>query len=183
MGARVQSFLTVWEERGAFPFIVSVLREGYNLEFKKEPPLTRTPDVVSHYQDPAKQVILKEEIRVSSAEERIGGGLGHHQSRLLLKDVFSGEENWQVVPHYQFECSEHLTQVSNIQDGVCGFHLGCPSLRVVDFLNRYEGSLTACVHSSRRLMQVFFKNQVYLFKTQPFGLPRHLVCFQSWSPR
>lgn len=62
MGARVQSFLTVWEERGAFPFIVSVLREGYNLEFKKEPPLTRTPDVVSHYQDPAKQVILEEEI-------------------------------------------------------------------------------------------------------------------------
>ena len=62
VGSRLQSFWRVWETKGASPWIVSVLREGYNLEFEKEPPLTRVPSVISQYQDPVKQGLLEEEV-------------------------------------------------------------------------------------------------------------------------
>ena len=45
VGARLQSFWRVWEEQGASPWVVSVLRDGYNLKFEKDPPLTRVPNL------------------------------------------------------------------------------------------------------------------------------------------
>ena len=43
---------------------MSVLREGYNLEFKEDPPLTVIPSVISRYGDPAKKNTLGQEIFV-----------------------------------------------------------------------------------------------------------------------
>ena len=49
---------------GNITWIVSVLREGYNLEFKRDPPLTVIPSVISRYGDPAKKNTLGQEIFV-----------------------------------------------------------------------------------------------------------------------
>jgi hypothetical protein len=43
VGARLQDFWNLWQEKRADPWIVSVLREGYNLEFENLPRLSTHP--------------------------------------------------------------------------------------------------------------------------------------------
>ena len=43
VGGRLQTFWPKWQELGANPRVVSILKEGYALPFKMRPPLTRFP--------------------------------------------------------------------------------------------------------------------------------------------
>ena len=43
VGGRLQKFWQVWQEMGANPRVISVLKEGYTLPFKQRPLLTRFP--------------------------------------------------------------------------------------------------------------------------------------------
>ena len=53
-------FWHIWQETGANPQVVSILKEGYALPFKMRPPLTRSPLIPSGYANPAKNRFLKE---------------------------------------------------------------------------------------------------------------------------
>ena len=60
VGGRLQQFWHIWQEMGANPRVVSVLRDGYTLPFKQRPLLTRFPLVQSGYANPTKSRFLKE---------------------------------------------------------------------------------------------------------------------------
>ena len=52
VGGRLQLFWQVWLSLGSNPRVVSILREGYQLPFKKRPPLARFPVIVSGSSNP-----------------------------------------------------------------------------------------------------------------------------------
>ena len=60
VGGRLQKFWQVWQEMGANPLVISVLKEGYTLPFKQRPLLTRFSIVQSGYANPVKNRFLKE---------------------------------------------------------------------------------------------------------------------------
>ena len=60
VGGRLQKFRQVWQNMGANPRVVSILKDGYTLPFKQRPRLTRFPLVQSGYASPTKNLCLKE---------------------------------------------------------------------------------------------------------------------------
>ena len=60
VGGRLQSFWQVWQNMGANPRLVSILKEGYTLPFKQRPLLTRFPLIQCSYSSPTKNMYLKE---------------------------------------------------------------------------------------------------------------------------
>ena len=48
-GSHISSFWQVWETRDAHPRVVIILKEGYCLNFRFQPPLTNYPAVRSKY--------------------------------------------------------------------------------------------------------------------------------------
>ena len=49
VGARLHQFWVVWDQMGASPRAVKLLKEGFVLPFNIRPPLTRTPLIKSGY--------------------------------------------------------------------------------------------------------------------------------------
>ena len=60
VGGRLQTFWPKWQELGANPRVVSILKEGYALPFKMRPPLTRFPLIKSGYANPVRSRALSE---------------------------------------------------------------------------------------------------------------------------
>ena len=60
VGGRLQKFWHIWQEMGANPRVVSVLRDGYTLPFKQRPPLRWSPLIQSGYANPSRNRSLKE---------------------------------------------------------------------------------------------------------------------------
>ena len=57
-GSRLSSFWQVWEARKAHPRVVTILKEGYCLNFRNQPPLTNYPVIRSKYLNREKQEFL-----------------------------------------------------------------------------------------------------------------------------
>ena len=60
VGGRLQTFWLKWQELGANPRVVSILREGYALPFKMRPPWTRFPLIKSGYANLVRSRALSE---------------------------------------------------------------------------------------------------------------------------
>ena len=57
-GGRLSSFWQVWETKKAHPRVVTILKEGYCLNFRNQPPLTKDPVIRSKYLNREKQQFL-----------------------------------------------------------------------------------------------------------------------------
>ena len=57
-GSRLSSFWQVWEMKNAHPRVVTILKEGYCLNFRIQPPLTNYPAIRSKYLNREKQEFL-----------------------------------------------------------------------------------------------------------------------------
>ena len=172
VGARLQAFWRVWEEKGASPWIVSVLREGYNLEFEKEPPLTRTPSVVSQYQDPVKQALLEDEIQSLLQKDALEEVLDHNSqgfySRMFLVTKKNGD--WRPIIDLSVLNTYLKTQTFKMEsaDSIRAALLPEWWTFSIDLKDAY---LHVPIHpSARKFMRVMFKGRVYQFKALPFGL-------------
>ena len=60
VGARLRKCWEKWEALGASPKVVAILRVGYTLPFRFRPNLSRSPTVISNYQNPVRQAHLLE---------------------------------------------------------------------------------------------------------------------------
>ena len=162
----------MWEEKGASPWIVSVLREGYSLVFESDPPLTRSPGVFSKYQDTVKQGILEEEIlsllSKDALEEVTDVNTQGFYSRMFLVAKKTG--GWRPIidlsvlntyikaPTFKMESAESIR--ASLLQGWWTFS--------IDLKDAY---LHVPVHpSSRKFLRVCFGGKVYQFKALPFGL-------------
>ena len=60
VGGRLQQFWKVWENKGASPYVVDLLKEGLKLDFHQPPPLSKTPIFMDSYKgDPLRRQALK----------------------------------------------------------------------------------------------------------------------------
>ena len=59
VGCRLHRFWETWLSLGSNPWVVSILKDGYNLPFKMRPPLTRCPLIISGYANPRRNKFLK----------------------------------------------------------------------------------------------------------------------------
>ena len=57
-GGRLSTFWQVWEAKNAHPRVVTILKEGYCLNFRVKPPLTKYPVIRSKYLNREKQQFL-----------------------------------------------------------------------------------------------------------------------------
>ena len=172
VGARLQSFWRVWEERGASPWVVSVLRDGYNLEFERDPPLTRVPNVTSQYQDPLKQGILEEEVSALMHKGAIEEVQDHTSmgfySRIFLVTKKTGD--WRPIidlsvlntflkfQTFKMESAESIR--ASLLPGWWTFS--------IDLKDAY---LHVPIHpAARKYLRFCFQGKIYQFKALPFGL-------------
>ena len=49
VGARLHGFWGIWEQKGAEPWVVEVLKEGYSIPFEHQPPTTDVPQEYPSY--------------------------------------------------------------------------------------------------------------------------------------
>ena len=62
VGGRLKWFVEHWEQQGAHPFQLDLLRQGYRLPFRDHPKLSRTPCIHSEYNDADKDNALSTSI-------------------------------------------------------------------------------------------------------------------------
>ena len=172
VGARLQSFWKVWEDKGASPWVVSVLRDGYNLEFEEEPPLTRVPSVVSQYQDPLKQELLGEEISALLKKGALEEVKDHcspgFYSRMFLVTKKTGD--WRPIIDLSVLNTYLRTQTFKMESAESIRASLLPGWWTfsIDLKDAY---LHVPIHpAARKYMRVCFQGKVYQFKALPFGL-------------
>ena len=172
VGARLQQFWRVWEERGASPWVVSVLKEGYNLEFQKEPPLTRVPNVESSYKDPTKQRILEEEIAAlvqkNALEEVRDTNTQGFYARMFLVTKKTGD--WRPIIDLSVLNTFLDTQTFKMESAE-SIRASLPQGWWTFSIDLKDAYFHVPVHpASRKFMRIFFQGKVYQFKALPFGL-------------
>ena len=172
VGTRLHKCWEKWEPLGASPKVVATLREGYTLPFWFRPNLTRSPTVISNYQNPANQANLLEalyQLVNKNAIEPVENqnSLGFY-NRLFL--VPKPDNRWRPILD--------LSTLNTFLD-VGSFKMETPetirtSLQAgewvtsIDFKDAY---FHIPIHSqSRKYMRFHLQGRSYQFKALPFGL-------------
>ena len=174
VGARLQQFWEKWEALGSSPKVVTILREGYTLDFRFRPNLTRSPTVISNYVNPQRQSHLLEglyQLTNKNAVEPVTNqnSLGFY-NRLFL--VPKPNNRWRAIldlntlntflntESFRMESPETIRTSLQLREWVTS----------IDFKDTY---FHIPIHSqSRKYMYMRFhiQGQSYQFKALPFGL-------------
>ena len=172
VGARLHNFCEKWEVLGSSPKVVPTLREGYTLPFQFRPNLTRSPTVISNYQNPSKQAHLLEalyQLVNKNAVEPVANqnSLGFYNRLFLVSkpnnrcrpvldlstlNTFLNRES------FKMETPETIRTSLQLGEWVTS----------IDFKDAY---FHIPIHSqSRKYMRFHVQGQSYQFKALPFGL-------------
>ena len=172
VGARLHNFWEKWEVLGSSPKVITTLREGYTLPFRFRPNLTRSPTVISNYQNQSKQAHLLEalyQLVNKNAVEPVANqsSLGFY-NRLFL--VPKPNNQWRPVldlstlntflntESFKMETPETIR--TSLQTGEW--------VTSIDFKDAY---FHIPIHSqSRKYMGFHIQARSYQFKALPFGL-------------
>ena len=172
VGARLHQCWEKWEALGSSPKVVTTLREGYTLPFRFRPHLTRSPTVISHYHNSAKQSFLIEalyQLINKNAVEPVQNqnSLGFY-NRLFL--VPKSNNRWRPVldlstlntflntESFKMETPETIR--TSLQAGEW--------VTSIDFKDAY---FHIPIHNqSRKYMRFHLQGRSYQFKALPFGL-------------
>ena len=172
VGGRLQRFWQVWQNMGANPRIVSILKEGYTLPFKQRPRLVRFPLVQSGYASPIKNLLLKEALlnlkRKLVVEKVVVKSSLAFYNRLFL--VPKPNRKWRPILD--------LSQL-NVFLNTGTFKMETPetirlSLKTGEWVTSLDFS-DAYFHipiaqRSRKYLRFFLFNQTFQFTALPFGL-------------
>jgi len=88
VGGRLSLFANQWEEMGASPFVVNVLREGYRIQFHCKPPTTPQPMEESVSKNPTKDAMLQQHIDELLEKNAIEIVPGPHYGRGYYSHLF-----------------------------------------------------------------------------------------------
>ena len=172
VGARLQNFWQVWQDLGASPIVVQILKEGYTLPFRIRPKLVRFPTVVSCYVNPHRNSYLMEalhQLTDKNAVEIVQNqkSLGFF-NRLFL--VPKPNNKWRPildlsnlnlflkVEKFKMETPETIR--SSLQQGEW--------VTSVDFQDAYFH--IPIQEQSRKYLRFHVQGRTYQFKALPFGL-------------
>ena len=96
VGGRLQQFWHIWQELGANPQVVSVLRAGYSLPFSQKPLLTRFPLIHSGYANPTKSRfsgLLQPPFSCTQTGQKMETHLGSESVKPVLENQFLQDGN------------------------------------------------------------------------------------------
>ena len=168
IGGRLANFWKIWQEKGADPWTVSVLKKGYNLEFETKPPLTITPVMNLNSKNPQTNVEIQGMIDKGTLELVIDTSTPGFYSRIFVVPKTSG--GWRPVIDLK-ALNRHLVKkpfkmetAQSIRKSLCQ---GMWTYSI-DLKDAY---FHVPIHpSSRKFLRIAFNNQIYQFKALPFGL-------------
>ena len=172
-----------WEFLGSSPKVVTTLREGYTLPFRFRLNLTRSPTVISNYQNPSKQAHPLEalyQLVNKNAVEPVANqnSLGYYNQLFLVPKPNNW---WRLV--LDLEHLEHLSKHRVIQNGDPRDNKDLPTVGGVGRIHRLERRILPIHSQSRKYMRFRIQDQSYQFKALPFGLSTvratsHQTCLQ-----
>ena len=181
VGGRLKWFVKQWEQHGAHPFHLDILKQGYRLPFRDHPKLSRTPCIHSGYNEIDKDSALSSSILdllAKNAIEEVNkqDSLGFY-SRLFL--VPKPGNRWRPVIDLS-SLNQYLT--------VSKFKMETPesirtSLRQGEWVTSIDLSdayLHIPIHpQSRKFLRFHHKETSYQFTSLPFGLATAPLVFTS----
>ena len=172
VGGRLQSFWQVWQNMGANPRVVSILKEGYTLPFKQRPLLTRFPLIQSGYSSPTKNIYLKEAL-ISLMNKLV-------VEKVVVKSSLAFYNRLFLVPkpNRKWRPILDLSRL-NLFLNTGTFKMETPetirlSLKTGEWVTSLDFS-DAYFHipiaqRSRKYLRFFLFNQTFQFTALPFGL-------------
>ena len=172
VGARLQKFWSVWERHGAEPWVVQVLKVGYQIPFHTLPPLSPYPQEYPSYLGNREkfQVLEKEvaEMLQKEAIEEVSAGTPGFYNRLFLVQKASGA--WRPVLDVSrlnhFVAKTKFSMETN-QSVLSAIHQG-DWLISMDMKDAY---FHVPIHeTSRKYLRFMFNGQIFQFKALCFGL-------------
>ena len=172
VGGRLSAFWQVWQKKGADKWVVEVLRWGYQPKFKTRPTLSRESFMETHYRDPEKQSLIRQEVNTmltKQAIEEVKGdiGLGYY-SRLFLVAKKNGKlrpvinlkklNKFLDIPRFHMETIQTVWET--LSPGNYTFSL--------DLQDAY---FHVPIHVNfRKYLRFAFEGKIYQFRALPFGL-------------
>ena len=172
VGGRLQQFWHIWQEMGANPRVVSVLKDGYSPPFSQRPLLTRFPLVHSGYANPTKSRSLKEALLDLIGKRVV--------EKVVIKSSLAFYNRLFLVPkpNRKWRPILDLSQL-NLYLKASSFKMETPetirlSLQTGEWVTLLDFS-DAYFHipinqRSRKYLRFFLSNQTFQFTALPFGL-------------
>ena len=168
VGGRLGDFWQKWEALGADPWVVSVLREGYNLEFSSSPRLSNEP--LFHLNSKHPQVALEIEamIQKRALEPVVNPNTPGFYSRIFVVPKKTGGfrpvidlkllNQYLVKKPFKMETGQSIRRA--MQKGMWVYS--------IDLKDAY---FHIPIHPrSRKYLRITHQGQVYQFKALPFGV-------------
>ena len=185
VGARLHQYWEKWEALGSRSKVVTTLREGYTLPFRFRPNLTRSPTVISSYQNPTRQsnllgalyqLLNKNAIEPVENQNSLG-----FYNRLFL--VPKPNNWWRPILDLS-TLNTFLNTESFKMETPETIRTSLQSGEWVTSINFKDAYFHITIHSqSRKYMRFHIQGQSYQFKALPFGLPQLPWNSQWWSKR
>ena len=172
VGGRLQSFWQVWQNKGANPRVVSILKEGYTLPFKQRPRLTRFPLIQSGYSSPTKNRFLKEAL-INLMNKLVVEKVVVRSSLAFYNHLFLVPK-----PNRKWRPILNLSQL-NLFLNTGTFKMETPetirlSLKTGEWVTSLDFSDAyfhiSIAQRSRKYLGFFLFNQTFQFAALPFGL-------------
>ena len=143
-----------------------MLKEGYTLPFQIRPGLTRSPNIISCYVNPHRNLYLLEALHQLMDENTVELVNNQRSLGFFQSPIFSAQTQQQVETYKQ------IPQDSKIQNGDTGNHQDLPQTRgvvtSVDFKDAYFH--IPIQEQSRKYLKFHVQGQTYQVKALPFGL-------------
>ena len=172
VGARLQLFWSAWLKRGAEPWVVQVLKEGYQIPFNSYPPLSAVPqEYPSYLGNKEKFLALESEVKEmleKGAIEPVEDAIPGFYNRLFLVKKASGA--WRPV----LDVSRLNRYVTKTKFSMETTQSVLSSIRQGDWMisvDMKDAYFHIPVHPrSRKFLRFVFNNQTYQFRALCFGL-------------
>ena len=171
VGGHLQTFWRAWDFPGTDPWVVSALREGYQIPFKEKPPLTLEPLTFSSYRQGSERFVALDEavssMREKAAIEEPPSSPGFYSSIFITPKVTGG---WrpiinlrplnQFVKVDKFKMETPRTVLQALRPGDWMFS--------VDLKDAY---FQVPIHPrSRRFLRFLWRGRAWQFRALCFGL-------------
>ena len=140
VGARLTQFWEKWAALGVRPNVVTYLKEGYTLPFRSRPNLTRSPNVMSCYVNPHRNLYLLEALHQPLNKNAIDPvtnqtHLGFYNRLFLVPkpvETYTGPQQ-----------SQQISKNRVIQNGDSRDNKDLPASRGVGNFNRFQRRILA----------------------------------------
>ena len=168
VGGRLQGYWEKWQQAGASPWVVEVLKEGFRVQFHREPPLRRTPWFGLNSKHPEVNAHIQKMLDKGALEEVRDPSTPGYYSRIFLTPKRTGDLrpvidlkqlNKYILLH-RFKMETPLSIMRALQVGMWAFS--------IDLKDAY---FHVPIHpSSRKYLRICMGDRVFQFRALPFGI-------------